>query len=207
MKYLALLFCLLPVTAFAQQKRTIPNRALNQDLCLNVNVAGTPTDELCVNGTSGDVSITNNLTVNSTESVVSIVSNGSGGDTVSLGSFNTCPSPSVGSHSIQWWKFSYGQMHVLGDAHLSDGTNGGCETSIDIILPQSFSSLMTVSCAAGIRNGSVTGPSSGMDCKVVHEKNTLPYGNHLVLMLTTPTTYAGGNLQVMDIEYSIWGAY
>jgi len=55
MKYLALLFCLLPVTAFAQQKRTIPNRALNQDLCLNVNVAGTPTDELCVNGADGKI--------------------------------------------------------------------------------------------------------------------------------------------------------
>lgn len=64
---LKIIFFLLSVGSFdimyGQTAKTLLNRALNSDLCLEVNDGGTPTEGLCVDGATANVSVANDLSV------------------------------------------------------------------------------------------------------------------------------------------------
>lgn len=54
--------CVGAIDVFAQTSKTIPNRAQDQDLCLEVNDGGTPTNGLCVTGTTAVPDFPNGMT-------------------------------------------------------------------------------------------------------------------------------------------------
>lgn len=50
----------------AQTRKVVTNRAQDQDLCLEVNNSGVPTEGLCVKGTTSEVSIPSRIGINGT---------------------------------------------------------------------------------------------------------------------------------------------
>lgn len=50
--------------SLAQTKKVLTNRAQNQDLCLEVNDGGVPTEALCVSGTTADINVPTRIGVN-----------------------------------------------------------------------------------------------------------------------------------------------
>ena len=57
MKIFCILLTFLTQFAYGQNKKSIINRALNQDICLNANVSSVQTDALCVDGPTGRLEI------------------------------------------------------------------------------------------------------------------------------------------------------
>lgn len=61
---ITLLACVVSFDIFAQQVKTVTNRALDKDLCLQVNDGGVASEGLCIKGTDASVELNNSLTIN-----------------------------------------------------------------------------------------------------------------------------------------------
>lgn len=79
--------------AQAQTAKTIPNRAQDQDLCLEVNDGGTPANGLCVTGTTAIADFPNGLTLPTT--------GGTAGTLDYYEEFSTSYAPTAGTQTVQ----------------------------------------------------------------------------------------------------------
>lgn len=209
MKKLSFYFTILALlTASLSYGWTIKESKQDEDVKIIVNDGGTFKEALTVDGATGDVSFLNPPKVGSLSMLHIVASGDSTGSSIIAGPLTTCTAPSAPTIvQLQWVKLSNGQMYAWGETNTVTNQNGGCGVSVEITLPQSFSSNFSATCGAGAQNNSTTGPSGYQRCMIANDRFVSPYTNKLRIVTTHEGSWTAGNLQQVRIYFQAWGLY